>query len=480
MSLPAIAGQPPQQAQPQVQPPPLPPPLPPQQPTPHSKSQRQPQLQPQPQSHSQSHSQPQPQPQMHARPRPQSGLQDDVAQPLALPASSGKSATSRRVITSGRPKLVRRDYAVDLTAARLHFGYARLSQHMKAGKMLDIATPRAMESLIRWLESGVVPRSLHLECDLGGPRCYEDPEYDNREVLDGQLFKRLLQACRGIRKLVFEECRLSEDNFRMLGAFLMQEGCKLEALALIDHEIDDQCAGHLAKALRSNSSLRELSLRGGFSRVSTTAMAKIIDAVARTPSIIVLQLEYNRDCMIWPSQLESVLASGSRVQLVLSKPSPVWLDLWDRRHWDGAFAEFCERLGKDTALRLLDLSGYDLTQANIGVLLAALQRNAHLERLELGRIALTCAQQALIKRCLEQNEANNQVQRQVAEWQAAKALDRLVPALLATCAVWPHELSQLLAMMMDAETLEAIKKSGGARIASGKQAKGQRVKSSRE
>ncbi len=68
----------------------------------------------------------------------------------------------------------------------------------------------------------------------------------------------------------------------------------------------------------------------------------------------------------------------------------------------------------------------------------------------------------------------------MAEWQAAKALDRLVPALLATCAVWPHELSQLLAMMMDAETLEDIKKSGGARIASGKQAKGQRVKSSRE
>ncbi len=417
---------------------------------------------------------------MQSQSRPQQVHRVDVTQPLDLSVASGESVTSRQIVTSGRPKLVRRDYAVDLTAARQQFAYAQLVQQVKIGKMLDIVTPKAMESLICWLESGGGPRSLHFQCDFGGPRCYEDPEYDNREVLDGQLLKRLLQACRGIRKLVFEDCRLSEDGFRMLGTFLMQEGCKLEVLGLIDQEIDDQSAGHLAKALRSNHSLREFSLGGGFSRVATTAMAKIIDAIARTPSIIVLQLQHLRDCMIWPSQLESVLASGSRVQLVVSNSSPVRLDLWDRRYWDQAFAEFCQRLGQDTALRSLDLSGCDMRQANIEVLLAALQRNAHLERLELGRIVLTDAQQALIKRCLEQNEANNQVQRQVAEWQAAKVLDRLIPTLLVPSAVWPRELSQLLAAMMDAVTLEAMKKSGGEPIASVNLTKDKRVKSPRQ
>ncbi len=345
--------------------------------------------------------------------------------------------------------------------------------------MLDIATPRDMQRLICWLESGATPTSLHLLCDLGGPHCFEDPAYDNREVLDGQLFERLLQSCLGIRKLVLEECRLSQVSFCALGAFLMQEDCKLEVLGLVDLDIDDICAGHVARALRSNRSLRELSLGGTFARVSDTAMAKIIDAVAMTPSIIVLKLEQMRDCIIWPSQLASLLASGSRVQLAVSSRCPMRRYLRDFRQWDATFAAFCQRLAKDAALRSLDLSGCDLTNANIEDLLAALQRNAHLERLELGRIALTDEQRALITRFLDINEANNQAERQVAEWQAAKVLGRLVPGLLAPGDIWPHELSQLLASMMDAGTLEATKKSGAVPLVSGKPAEEKRKKSSR-
>lgn len=419
------------------------------------------QPQPQPQS------QPQPQPQMRSRPGPQRGMQAEGTQHLALPATSDAGTTSPPVVTSRRPKLVRRDCAVDLTAARQQFEYTRMVKQARAGKKLDIATPGEMGNLIHWLESGVAPNSLHLECDFGGPHCYEDPDYDNREVLDGQLFNSLLQTCGGIRKLVFEECRLSQGSFHTLATFLMQEDCKLEVLSLIDEQIDDKSAGHLAKALRSNRSLHELSVGGALSRVSSTAMAMIINAVASTPSIAVLRLEHIRGCMIWPWQLESVLASGSRVQLTISSPKRVRLHLQDPREWNATFAEFCERLATDTALRSLDLSGFDLNEANIAALLAALQRNAHLERLELGRIALTDEQRALITRCLELNESNNQVARQVAEWQAAKALDRLVPALLAPGDVWPHELSQLIAAMMEGGTLEEMKKSGVEHIAPG-------------
>ncbi len=406
-------------------------------------------------------------------------LHAEAMQSSASSAMSDANALSRQVEKSGRPKLVRRDFAVDLTAARQQFEYVRIVKQARAGNKLDIATPREMAHLIHWLESGGAPKSLHLECDFGGPRCYEDPDYDEREVLDGQLFTRLLQACRGIRKLVFDECRLSSESFHTLGAFLMQEGCKLEALSLIDEALDDKYVGHLSKALRLNRSLREFSVGGAFARVSSAAMAWILDAVAKSPSITVLQLEYIKGCMIWPWQLEKVLASGSCEQLAISSPHRVRLYLRDQREWDVTFAGFCEQLARDTALRSLDLSGYDLTPANIEALLAALQRNAHLERLELGRISLTYEQSALIDRCLELNEANNQAIRLVAEWQATKALDGLAPQLLAPGDIWPHELSQLIASMMDAATLEAVKKSGDARIDSGQPAPGKRGKSSR-
>ncbi len=389
-------------------------------------------------------------------------------QPLALPATSDASTPSSPVIASGRPKLVRRDCAVDLKAARQQFDDTRMVKRARDGKKLEITTPREMANLIRWLESDVAPNSLHLECDFGGPHCYDDPDYDNREVLDGRLLTRLLQACRGIGKLVFDECRLSQDSFLALATFLMQEDCKLQALSLLDQQMDDKSAGHLAKALRLNHSLRELSLDGAFSRVSSTAMAMIINAVARTPSITVLRLAYIRGCMIWPWQLESVLASGSRVQLAISCAYRVRLYLQDQREWDRTFAEFCERLATDRTLRSLDLSGFDLNEANVAALLAALQRNAHLESLELGAIAMTDKQRELITRCLELNEANNQIARQVAEWAAAKVLDRLVPALLDPGDVWPHELSQLIAAMMEAGTLEALKQSGVERIAPAK------------
>ncbi len=261
----------------------------------------------------------------------------------------------------------------------------------------------------------------------------------------------MLAACHGIEALDLSDCRLAPENYRMLRHFLMNKRCKLDSLLLGGQLLREKEAANLARGLEHNRSLTLLSLSG--TAMLSSGLKRILEAVIRNPRIDSLWLENVNSCEEQLPVLRLLLVAEHCTFLGLQNPTGVRIVGRDLRLWNERFEQFCNQLSVCTSLRLLDLSAFDLTEANFKSLVDALKFNKDLEWLELGINKPSSKQTQLIRSFLVRNR---RVHREAMWPHATAALDLLVGTVMAD--TWPKELSDVMVSGMENATLEQLKK----------------------
>lgn len=371
-------------------------------------------------------------------------------------AATGSKPASR----DPHKQLARQERVLNLKEKQLHLEFDRILQEEEDEFDADIRTAQDMAALASWLEAGPPVKVFRLTCDFGGMHQARadasedseegatDPKY---EKLDEQLFDRVLAACRGIEVMDLSECRLSSANYSMLRRYLMRKDCTLDCLLLGRQIIGEKEAARLATGLERNRSVTMLSLSG--TSIASSNLRKILGGVIRNPRIDSLWLEdvYGSEAQL--STLRLLLVADHCAYLGVQHPTGVTMIGRDTRFWNTLFEQFCNQLSVCGSLRLLDLSGFDLTDENFKSLVDALKHNRDLEWLELGANKPDSKQSALIKSCLLRNRA---ARRMALIPPARAALDLLAGAAITDG--WPGELSDVIVAGMGNATLEQMKK----------------------
>ena len=370
-------------------------------------------------------------------------------------------ADSMRPTRAQHKQLQRHERVLNLKERQLHLKFDKFLKEDEAGELdVDIRTTQEMEALISWLKVGQTVKVFRLRCDFGGMHTTLSEESEDEEQgpgqakpqkLDVHLFERLLAVCHGIDALDLSECRLAPENYRMLRRFLMQKPCKLESLLFGGQFLRGKEAASLARGLEHNRSLNMLSLSG--TATVSSGLKRIIEAVIRNPRIDSLWLENVNGCEEQLPVLRLLLIAGHCTYLGVQHPTGVRIVGRDTRLWNERFEQFCNQLSVNLSLRLLDLSGFDLTDENFKSLIDALKFNKDLEWLELGANKPGSHKAALIKSYLMRNR---RAHRDALLPHAAAALDLLAGTVMPD--TWPKELSNVLASRMRSATLEQLKK----------------------
>ncbi len=356
-------------------------------------------------------------------------------------------------------QLQRHGHVLNLKERQFHVEFDKRLQ--KGGGEIDVDVPSAevMEALISWMKAGPPVKILRLTCDFGGLHFRNITSLDDSEdsggkqkagKLDEQLFARLLDTCRGIETIDLSDCKLSPESYRMLRYFLMRKDCELESLLFGGQGMYTKDVMRLARGLQSNASLTELSLCE--TSISPDNLKRIIDAVILNPRITSLWMENVDACFEVLPALGKLVAAGHCVHLSVSHPEGVRMIGRDVKHWNGLFKGFCAQLLANKSLRLLDLSGFDLTKSNSRDIVHTLKCNAHIEWLVLGKNIPTKEQAGLIQAYLQRNRIAN---RKALMPYAKAALDLLAGATVS--GIWPKELSDLVAAEMVNSTLAQLK-----------------------
>ncbi len=375
-------------------------------------------------------------------------------------STEGAKADSTTPARAQHKQLHRHERVLNLKERQLHLKFDKTLKEEEGELEVGIRTAQEMEALISWLKVGQTVKVLRLCCDFGGMHLTlsEDTEDSERdpgqakpEKLDVQLFERMLAACQGVEALDLSDCRLAPENYPMLRRYLMHKHCKLECLLFGGQYLREKEAASLARGLERNRSLNMLSL-SGTSTVSS-GLKRIIEAVIRNPRISSLWLEDVNGCEEQLPLLRLLLTAGNCTCLGLQHTTGVKTSGRNPRLWNERFERFCIQLSANVSLRLLDLSGLDLTEENFESLVDALKHNKDLEWLELGTNKPGSKQAARIKSYLLRNR---QAHREALLPPAIAALDLLVGTAMSD--TWPIELSGVLASQMSSATLEQLKK----------------------
>ncbi len=372
----------------------------------------------------------------------------------------GAEPTGTLKVRAPHKQLQRQGHLLNLKEKQLHLRFDKLLQEGGGDFDVEVRTAEMLEALISWLKAGHPVKIFRLACDFGGLHQgggESDDDSDDSAIhqkpatFDEQMFERLLDACHGIETVDLTDCKLSSGNYRTLRRFLMRKDCHVDCLLFGGQIIFDIDVARLARGLERNASLTQLSLCD--TSMATDNLARIIDAVILNPRIRSLWIENVDACFGALPALGKLVDAGHCVHLSLSSPNGVKMVGRDVKFWNALFKDFCRRLAANSSLRLLDLSGFELTNSNFRALIHALKSNMHLEWLELGINAPSKEQIELIKSCLQRNRTGN---RKRLMPHAREALDLLAGAVVPDS--WPRELSDLITAWMTNDTLEQMKR----------------------
>ncbi len=369
-------------------------------------------------------------------------------------------ADSTAPVRNPLKQLHRHERVLNLREKQMHLKLDNILKEEEGELDMDIRTAQEMEALISWLKLGQPVQVFRLRCDFGGMHLTlsEDSEDDDKggghskpEMLDVKLFERMLAACHDIGVLDLSDCKLTPANYRMLRRFLMHEHCKVECLLFGGQYMREKEAASLARGLEGNLSLNMLSLSG--TALVSSGLKRIIEAVIRNPRINSLWLENVNGCEEQLPLLRLLLVAEHCSYLGLQHPTGVKMAGRDVRLWNDRFQDFCHMLSVNKSLRLLDVSGLDLTKRDFKSLLEALIFNTSLLWLEYGANRPGSELASLINSHLLRNR---RAHREALLPYAAAGLDLLVGTV--TPDIWPNELSGVLASHMSNATLEQLKK----------------------
>ena len=184
---------------------------------------------------------------------------------------------------------------------------------------------------------------------------------------------------------------------------LEQNRCSVEALVLLRNSIDDNCAVLLAESLRSNSTLRGLSLK--CNKVKSLGFAALAETlVLSNTSLHTLDLLGNpifggsKDCSAAQSQeqLGALLAGSASLK---------FLGLGESGLGDDECSVIAAALAKNTgSIAFLELGGNQISDGGAVALASGLEQNITVRFLDLSRNQIDTSGAAAISRCIQVRE----------------------------------------------------------------------------
>lgn len=353
----------------------------------------------------------QPQPSMaNKQPSQAESTNADTASPATYPAQVMPASVPHLVQKRSEKQILVRTATVTRSLYQIPatLKCAQLAELGKGTLTIKIETRAQLAALGAYLQDGPVLKdgtpvhALKLECDFEALAREKSSEWKE----PGALLAELMDCALCVKSLDLGGSVLRDDDIKALGRSLSRPEWKLEVLCLNGCLIGDDAAQALAKGLTNHASLKNFSLQGTY--MLEPSWRGVLGALASCRKLETLVIHPTAAGNLRMDAVALILANVASLRS-LSCSCALRLSLYPEQaeyEWRTGFGDFCDAVAQHPGLRSLDLKGSELSPADIGRLVRALEKSSSVQQLGLGDNQPDAQQTSRISTVLTRNASS--------------------------------------------------------------------------